>query len=125
MKRIIFVVGLGIAIVGLTAFVFAMRVDEGDIKKPASEKTTGTEMVASLPGKSFDLSKIYTPNMDINFRVRGKNERPVTKQKLNSATTLNDIFDHYPDNWIDIYESVEISTEINVVLKKQVVQIRF
>lgn len=118
MKRIVFVVGLGIAIVGLTAFVFAIRVDDGDIKKPASENTTGTGMVASLPGKSLDLSKIYTPSTDINFRVRGKNERPVTKQRLNSATALNDIFDHYPDNWIDLYESVEISTEINGKIEK-------
>jgi hypothetical protein len=56
--------------------------------------------------------------MDINFRVRGKNERPVTKQKLNGAITLNDIFDHYPDNWIDLYESVEISAEINGKIEK-------
>ena len=118
MKRIVFVVGLGIAIVGLTAFVFAIRVDEGDIKKPSSENTTGTKIVASIPGKSLDLTKIYAPNIDINFRVRGKNERPVTKQKLNSAIALNDIFDHYPDNWIDLYESVEISAEINGKIEK-------
>ncbi len=118
MKRIVFVAGLGIAIVGLTAFVFAIRVDDGDIKKPASENKTGTKMGASLPGKSLDLSKIYAPNMDINFRVRGKNERPVTKQKLNSAIAPNDIFDRYPDNWLDHYESVEISTEINGKIEK-------
>lgn len=118
MKRIVFVVALGIAIVGLTAFVFAIRVDVGDIKRPASENTTRTGMVASLPGKSLDLSKIYAPNTDISFRVRGKNERPVTKQKLTGAITLNDIFDHYPDNWINLYESVEISTEINGEIEK-------
>lgn len=118
MKRIVFVVALGIAIVGITVFVFVIRVDVGDIKRPVSENTTRTGMVASLPGKSLDLSKIYAPNTDISFRVRGKNERPVTKQKLNSAIVLNDIFDHYPDNWINLYESVEISTEINGKIEK-------
>jgi hypothetical protein len=118
MKRIVFVVVLGIAIVGLTAYVFAISVDVGDIKRPASENKTRDGMAASLPGESLDLSKIYAPNTDVSFRVRGKNEHPVTKQKLNSACVLNDIFDHYPDNWINLYESVEISTEINGKIEK-------
>lgn len=120
MKRIVIIAGIGIAMIALTAFGIIKNNDEGDKKKTASEKTGNTVMAASLPGNSLNFSTIYATNTNLNFRVRGKNEHPVTQQKLLNASKLGDIIDYYPENWVDNYESVEISVENNGIIEKAV-----
>ena len=109
----IFIVGLGIAVAGLTAFTIANWENESDKKNAASEKTTNLDGLASFPGKTIAFGKIYPATAELSFQVYGKNERPVTKEKLTQAKSLSNIVDYYPSNWIEKYESVEISSFID------------
>ena len=53
-----------------------------------------------------------TPS-DLNYMVRGYSNRgfykPITRQKLTSATSISDLFDNYPESWIKAYNSIVIS----------------
>lgn len=118
MKRLVFVTGLGIIIIGLSAFEIAKKASETDREKRPSEKITQTEIAASLPVKQMNFSKLYSPNSELDFRVNGKENHPVTTEKLKNAKKLDDIIDYYPENWVDNYESVEISAEINGLVEK-------
>ncbi len=113
MKRIVLIAGLAIVISGLTSFVLTNRNDEGNKKKAASEKTTSLDGMASFPGKTIGFGDIFPENTELTYQVYGKNERPVTREKLTHAKTVGDIIDYYPTNWIEKYESVEISSFID------------
>ena len=65
----IFIVGLGIAVAGLTAFTIANWENESDKKNAASEKTTNLDGLASFPGKTIAFGKIYPANAELSFQV--------------------------------------------------------
>lgn len=50
---------------------------------------------------------------DLRFEVSGNYSRPITKEKLTGAKSLNDLIPYYPTNWITDYISVEISATSN------------
>lgn len=118
MKKLGFTISLGIVIVGLTAFEITKKVNENDRKNPDYEKTVNTATVSSLPVKQINFGTIYAPNTELNFSVKGKENHSVTKEKLKNSKMLGDIIDYYPENWVDNYESVEISSVINGKLEK-------
>lgn len=48
-------------------------------------------------------------SQDLNFVLRGTYSKPVTKKRLNAATTMSEINDGYPASWVSDYVSTEIS----------------
>ena len=77
----------------------------------------------------FDNLVAYKPKMkntepttsrESNFwyEIRGAYKRPVLKETLNSARTLDEISPGYPTNWLSDYISTEISSVCKGVAKK-------
>lgn len=52
-------------------------------------------------------------NRDLFYMVRGRYERPTTKDQLGKATILSDFIPNYPSSWISDYTSVEIIANHN------------
>lgn len=54
-----------------------------------------------------------TKKPTLSYMVRGYNNeddhKPITRQKLNSAKTISDLIENYPESWIKAYNSVVIS----------------
>lgn len=50
---------------------------------------------------------------DLDFSVRGRYTRPVTKEKLDNAKLLSDFITGYPTNWITDYTSSVILATCN------------
>lgn len=52
-------------------------------------------------------------SQSLRFEVNGKYTRPIKKEKLSEANSLNDLIPYYPTNWITEYISVEIAAFCN------------
>ena len=52
-------------------------------------------------------------SQDLNYRVRGKYESPVTKETLIGAKSISDFRPGYPSTWIHDYVSTEITVKGN------------
>lgn len=55
----------------------------------------------------------YGVSQDLQYEVRGKHTRGVSKEKLDDAKTMIDIRPGYPSSMIDAYTSTEISVATN------------
>ncbi|MCE4566366.1 energy transducer TonB [Maribellus sp. CM-23] len=71
--------------------------------------TVSSPTTASFNAQPYSFSSARVINYNLNYSVRGKHNRPITRQALSQASSLIDIIPHYPNNWIAQYESVEIS----------------
>ena len=107
MKTLVIIVGLITTIAAFAAIGFT----EKESEKGSSAGDTGlTNGAAFNPWKPASFGRVNVLNTELTYRVYGKNEHPVTEEKLANATTLADVIPFYPSNWIDEYQSVEIST---------------
>jgi len=61
----------------------------------------------------FFLAFITGYSQNLGYQVHGNYSRPITKEKLSAALTMNDISPGYPSSWITNYISAEVSATIN------------
>lgn len=56
------------------------------------------------------LPLLFVPcfSQDIRYEVHGSYSRSITKEKLHQATSMSDVIQEYPAEWITNYVSVEI-----------------
>ena len=113
MKGLPYIVGIVIAILGITTFEIKNGVNESNKKNSYTKKSNNSDWMASFPKKTFVFSKNNPGNMEFSFSVKGNYKHPITTEKLTHAKKLGDIIAYYPGNWITDYESVEISAVIN------------
>ena len=90
-----------------SGFVVLNQITTDGIKK---EKQT----VLSSQIVDTDLSFLNKSNRsiiekNINYFVRGANNKTIKKSKLLKAYSLEDIIEHFPTSWISEYISIEIS----------------
>jgi TonB family protein len=112
MKRQIIIFGILITTFGLTAFNFFD--DQKGFKINDEElRTISFDQKDSIPKYPWvEYTENITPpvNLDLMYEVRGRYNRPVTKEQLQEANLISDFIPHYPSSWVTDYNSVEIST---------------
>ncbi len=55
-------------------------------------------------------------SQEINYELNGLNKRSISKEKIGSVVTLNDLNEGFPSSWIDRYITVEISSDKNEMI---------
>jgi len=114
MKKRALIITTIIITIGLTAFGIHKRQFEG---KECDVKVDETLFAQTDPAEnviSFYMPMVYAPvNQDLFYMVRGRYDRPTTKEKLRMAKSLSDFIPNYPSSWIVDYTSVEIFASLN------------
>lgn len=111
MKKGIIIIGIVIGVFGLTAFALVEKQsDQTQVEKPVVE---GNDPVGDYFGLESDDMNRPLRLRELDYRVQGRNNRPVSLEKLTSAKLVGDIIPYYPSSWMTEYISVEILTTYN------------
>lgn len=113
MKRRLLIIGLLITTVGFVVFGIKNKQPENKSVVLKTHVLPTNQSVTNIFSDESSKMKALPENEELWYSVKGSYGRPVTKEKLVMAKSINDIISDYPTNMIADYISVEIISARN------------